>query len=236
MNYSIKMRAEKDGRHISGAERIVRESEIDAALNALVKRAQNHANGTPDSVSIKISKIDRPVQIIPSLSVIEPEIHNIEEAKAALLSELALLDLPGEKILDMFYPLENMRGAVLLDMNTLERLEPDRARGLRAANMDFLVSKENSGARKNHFKEALCLASKVANCPYIAGELCASDDPDYTTGYFASKTRGYVRIPHIKKAGEQKGGRIFLFSGEKENIEECIDYIENQPVMIKLNK
>ena len=230
--YSVKMRAQKDECHISGAERIVGEDEISAAVSALVQRAMTHPNGTADSVSIKVDKIERPIRFVAALPVTQPEIQNTEEARAALLSELSLLGLSGEKILEMFYSLENMRGAVLLDMKTLERLEPDRERGIRASNMDF---EDNDSVQKNHFKEALCLASKVANCPYIVGELCASDDPNYTIGYFASKTRGYVRLVNIKKAGERKGGRIFLFSGEKGNISECIDYIENQPVMVKLD-
>ena len=230
--YSVKMRAQRDGYHISGAERIVGENEIGVAVDTLVQRAMTHPNGTADSVSVKIDKIEKPIQFISSLPVTQPVIQNTEEARAALLSELALLGLPGEKILDLFYSLENMRGAILLDMKTLERLESDRERGIRATNMDF---EGNDSIQKNHFREALCLASKVANCPFIAGELCASDDPNYTTGYFASKTRGYVRLMNIKKADERKGGRIFLFSGEKENISECIDYIENQPVMVKLD-
>jgi 6-carboxyhexanoate--CoA ligase len=230
--YSVKMRAQKNGYHISGAERIVSENEISAAVNTLVQRAMTHPNGTADSVSVKIDKIEKPVQFISSLPVTQPVIQNTEEARAVLLSELSLLGLSGEKILDLFYSLENMRGAVLLDIKTLERIEPDRERGIRSTNMDF---EGNDSVQKNHFKEALCLASKVANCPYIVGELCASDDPNYTTGYFASKNRGYVRLLNIKNAGERKGGRIFLFSGEKENISECIDYIENQPVMVKLD-
>jgi len=235
--YSVKMRAQKDGHHISGAERIVGEDKIGAAVNALVQRAMTHPNGTADSVSVKIDKIECPIQFVAALPVTQPVIQDTEEARAALLSELTFLGVPGEKVLDLFYSLENMRGAILLDMETLERLEPDRERGIRATNMDFVGndSEREGSVQKNHFKEALCLASKVANCPYIAGELCASDDPNYTTGYFASKTRGYVRIMNIKKAGERKGGRIFLFSGEKENISECIDYIENQPVMVKFD-
>ena len=232
MNYSVKMRAEKDGRHISGAERIVRENEIDAAVSALIKRVQKHNNGNSDSITVKIAKINKPVQVISALEVVQPEIQNTEEARALIMSELSQLNLRGEEILKLFYSLENMRGAVLLDIKTLERLEPDKLRGVRVTNMDY---EGNTGAEKNHFKEALCLASKVANCPYIAGELCASDDINYTTGYFASGIRGYVRIANIKKSGERKGGRIFLFSGKKENIGECINYLENQPVMVKLN-
>ena len=230
MNYSVKMRAEKESRHVSGAERIVHEDELEVAASALIKRARTHVSGAADFISIKISKIHRPVQTIPALKVTQPETKNTEETKALLLSELNSLGLQGEKILDLFYSIENMRGAILLDMNTLERLEPDAERGVRVTTMDY---EGNDGAQKNHFKEALCLASKAASCEYIAAELCASDDPDYTIGYFASKTRGYVRLTNIKKAGLRRGGRVFLFSGKKENISQCIDFLENQPVMVR---
>ena len=105
-----------------------------------------------------------------------------------------------------------MRGAVLLDADTLERLEPDLERGVRATMMD--AAESDSGAHcspcKNHYAEAMVLAAKVANAPGLVAELCISDDPDYVTGYIASKTLGYVRIAPLKKVGSPFGGRIFL--------------------------
>ena len=45
-----------------------------------------------------------------------------------------------------------MRGAMLLDADTLERLEPDRARGVRATYMDAAGNGQDGDARKkNHF-------------------------------------------------------------------------------------
>ena len=79
-----------------------------------------------------------------------------------------------------------MRGAIILDVNSLERLEPDLKSGVRVTYMDYKkikILKEY----KMHFNEALVLATKVANAPGIVGELCISDDPNYTIGYVATK-------------------------------------------------
>ena len=46
-------------------------------------------------------------------------------------------------------------------------------------------------------REALVLASKVQSAEGIVGELCWSDDPDYTVGYVACNGI-YHRIPNMK--------------------------------------
>ncbi|MFA4829871.1 MAG: 6-carboxyhexanoate--CoA ligase [Thermodesulfovibrionales bacterium] len=81
-------------------------------------------------------------------------------------------------------------------------------------------------------KEALILASKVASCPDIIAEVCISDDPDYTTGYFASEKEGYLRLANIKKSGEMHGGRVF-FIKEDADIAGVIQYLEGIPVIIR---
>ena len=55
------------------------------------------------------------------------------------------------------------------------------------------------GNEKNHYEEAIVLATKVANCPGIIGEICISDDPEYVTGYVSSKEIGYRRIKKMKR-------------------------------------
>jgi len=79
----------------------------------------------------------------------------------------------------------------------------------------------------------LCSAF-FANQKNILGELCISDDPDYVTGYFASKELGYVRITKLKEPGDPNGGRIFLFRGSREDAEACIRYLEREKVLVDL--
>ena len=230
MLYSIKMRAESGSRHVSGAERIVERHEISQAMDALTRRGMDHPNGPAETVTVTVRPVTRPLVTIQALPVSEPKVRSLEEARQVLDTELCAMGLQSGPVLSLLYGLrEPMRGAVLLDADSLRRLEPDQRRGVRATCMDYTG---NSGTGKNHFKEALCLSSKVAHCPQIIGELCISDDPDYTTGYFASRDRGYVRIHHIKKCGMQLGGRIFLFRGKPGSVQQCMDYLENQPVMV----
>lgn len=231
MYYSVKMRAQEDLRHISGAERIVPFAGIQEAVAQLSLRALHHPNGQPDAMTITVRKITEAVRTLPALPVSEPESRSPAEAGSVLQRELALLGLNPQPILDIFYSLHNMRGAALLHPHTLERLEPDLERGVRATCMDY---PGNAGGPKNHMKEALCLASKVAHCPRMVAELCMSDDPDYTTGYFASRERGYVRLHHIKEKGDARGGRLFLFDGAATDVAECLRYLEKTPVLVDL--
>lgn len=126
-----------------------------------------------------------------------------------------------------------MRGAMLYDIATGERLEPDHERGVRATYMDALHSSEVDGC-KNHFNEAIVLATKVANAPGMVAEFCVSDDPNYVTGYVASKELGYVRIMKMKEMGDENGGRIFLFDSRKAKAEECIEYLQKKKVLVEI--
>ena len=127
-----------------------------------------------------------------------------------------------------------MRGAMLYDIATGERLEPDHERGVRATYMDALHSSEVDGC-KNHFNEAIVLATKVANAPGMVAEFCVSDDPNYVTGYVASKELGYVRIMKMKEMGDENGGRIFLFDSRKASAEECIEYLQKKKVLVDVS-
>ncbi|SDF72487.1 6-carboxyhexanoate--CoA ligase [Desulfovibrio legallii] len=231
MAFSIKMRAEKGSRHVSGAERIVERAQAAAALEALARRALEHPNGEPDTLTLTVRAITLPILHLPPLPVLEPAVRDAAAARAVLAAELRRLGLDPERVLPLLYNVRPMRGAVLLHADSLQRLEPDQARGVRATCMDYVG---NDGGGKRHMQEALCLATKVAHCPWIIGELCISDDPDYTIGYFAARGRGYVRIPHIKERGSEQGGRVFLFRGGADDVPRCIDYLERQPVMVEL--
>jgi 6-carboxyhexanoate--CoA ligase len=84
-----------------------------------------------------------------------------------------------------------------------------------------------------HFRtrEALALATKIAHGPSVAAELCWSDDPDYTAGYAASLSTGYVRFPHMKEPGNPHGGRA-IFIRDHRHVVELISYLEQQPVLV----
>ena len=196
--HSIKMRSSKDNKHISGAESIVDEDNLETAVSRLIKRALTHSKGKAENINIKIEKLDEEkIIFLEPLKVTTVEVENtIQGFKCVkyLLNKLGIDDEKSNKILKIFKETSHMRGAILLDINTLERLEPDKDRGIRATYMDFENSNTDrltkESGQNTHFIEALALATKVINCPYIIGEICYSDDPNYTAGYISSKKYG----------------------------------------------
>ena len=228
--FGVKMHASQDGVHVSGAERIVVERRIAPTLAALARRALDHDRGTPDSISLKVETHDDAIRI-KALSVFTEHVANAEEGWARakkILSEAGFAH--AAEIRRLFKETFGMRGAMLLDADTLERLEPDRERGVRATNMDG--SPSSPADRKNHFAEALVLASKVMSAPGIIGEICVSDDPGYITGYVATNGE-YHRITAMKESGDPCGGRIFLYRGPRSGVADAIRYLERQTVIVE---
>ena len=263
--YSLKMRAsqqvgegeQKHEQHISGAERIVGRDSVEAVCSAMVRRAMNHSKGDPDFINVKIEKVcESDIQVLKALPVTRVDVDTWQDglekafglvSKAVSECDERLLrgarnDTREDLIKDFAQKLPEllrttfpMRGAMLYDIATGERLEPDHERGVRATYMDALHSSEVDGC-KNHFNEAIVLATKVANAPGMVAEFCMSDDPNYVTGYVASKELGYVRIMKMKEMGDENGGRIFLFDSRKASAEECIEYLQKKKVLVEIRK
>lgn len=242
--YSLKMRASKHTgsiqEHVSGAEKILPQQELPQQMEALLSRALHHAKGKADFINLKIEAISSEnLQYIEALPVSTHEAATPAEGRqfmCQIMTELGLTPDKCQKILELFQATYGMRGAMLLDVDTLERLEPDQQRGIRATYMDSIAPKGEVKAicdGKNHFQEALVLASKVLSAPNIIGELCMSDDPDYITGYIATQDKGYIRITQLKEMGCPDGGRIFLYRGPKSQVEDCIKYLQEQRVLVK---
>ena len=233
-HYSVKMRASRDGAHISGAEKIVPAASVPKTVALLAERALTHAKGTPDFINLKVES-PGPVVRLSALPVTTNVTATAAEGRrraAELLASAGIVRI--DEIMSRFAESHSMRGAMLLDADTLERLEPDPARGVRATYMDdadSLVKGTASG--KNHYAEAIVLATKVQYAPGIVGEICVSDDPDYVTGYVATREIGYQRITVIKEKGDPNGGRIFLYRGPREQVAETIRFLEHQSVIVE---
>ena len=236
--FAVKMRAAREGAHISGAERIVKARDIPALAAALAERALHHAKGVPDGSHVKVEAAEN-IERLVSLPVSTYVTHTPAEGRAVaarLLSSAGITRI--YEILARFSETYGMRGAMLLDADTLERLEPDPERGVRATYMDAVFNGQDARCpsgdvrKKNHFAEAVVLATKVANAPGIVGEICVSDDPDYVTGYVATKEIGYCRITTVKEMGDPCGGRIFLYRGPREGVAETIRYLQKQCVLV----
>ncbi len=234
--FSLKMRASRGDRHISGAEKLLPESAVAAFSEALLERALHHANGRPDFINLKIEQIPR--EKITTLDALEVRTLEVPDEQCGLNEMSRLLEQCGvvraREVVSMLQRTGGMRGAILLDADTLERLEPDRNRGVRATFMDDADSAiKGADSHKDHYAEAIVLATKVAHAPGIVAELCISDDPHYTTGYIASRKLGYVRITRLKAAGSPLGGRIFLYRGDAAGVAATIEFLAHRCVTVR---
>lgn len=229
--------------HISGAEGIYEEKDILQICSEYLKRAVNHPRGKPDEIVITIEKIKQKIKTIPLLSVKTLKCKSPDEAKRIIIQKLAFPCISKQAVNNGFKVLKSrkaMRGASLILAGSGKRAEPDKNRGVRVSRMGIgktagrmLAQKlSKMGINIATVKEALILASKVASCPDIIAEVCVSDDPDYTTGYFASEKEGYLRLANIKKSGEMHGGRVF-FIKENADIARVIQYLKGIPVIIR---
>jgi 6-carboxyhexanoate--CoA ligase len=238
--YSIKMRSSACGVHISGAERIVKRDLVEPVALELLKRAMTHSRGKPDFISIKVELLKTkpvPISLLPVFDVNE--------------------NLKGEEVLSRIFPLTPigncgmeiyrlllsgpapgggvMRGAMIVEVPSGKRLERDSSRGVRASYLDITEKarrklKEISRDYTENFCDALVLSSKVLSFPGVVGELCVSDDPDYTTGYLSLSGVGYIRIRRIKERGLAKGGRA-IFVEKKVPVSKLVEFLEKTPVL-----
>ena len=233
--YSIKMRAAKGNKHVSGAERILEQSEVSSAVSALTERALHHGLGRADFINVKMEEV-KPEQLeyLDALPVSKRPAKTVEETYQIMRSILCELGLTAkaDELIDLLRHNHPMRGAVLYDVATSKRLEPDKERGIRVTYMDAAGAASASSC-KNHFREAIVLATKVVHAPGVIAELCLSDDPDYLVGYLASLKHGYVRLMPMKEMGNPHGGRVFIFDSTKANAEDTIHYLEKQRVLVR---
>lgn len=238
--FSIRMRASKEALHISGAEGIYRRDDIAQIVQKYTERALLHERGRPDEIHLIIEELRERPHRVSSLPLYTLNTKTPQMAKRASIKILSSLGITERAIEEAFKSISigiTMRGAMLMDIEGV-RLEPDLLRGVRVTRMG-ITEKANSvlfrrlsslGINNDTVKEALILASKANQHPMLMGELCISDDPGYTTGYVASRTYGYIRLPHIKKRGATYGGRAFFITGGE--LKELIEYLQRTPVII----
>lgn len=226
--FGVKMRASQDDHHISGAERIVSADAVGEVCAAMSARAFNHSKGQPDFVNISVRAID-PAAIVrvPFLPVEVAKCDDPETARELVINTLSPITAHAEAIWALLTSARDLRGAILVDALTGTRLDPDQARGVRVTNMDAARSSEILG--KDRITEAQVLAAKVAHHPAVLAEVCISDDPEYTTGYVADRSR-YLRVPNMKSEHSEVGGRVFIIDATK--LDGLIEYLEETPVLV----
>lgn len=246
--FNIRMRASRSGSgphseevHVSGAEGIYDETERQAVVERYVRRALDHPRGSPDKIVVTIEKVRRKPRMVRTLPVTTVRCVSPSEAEEIIERILKNAGVSGAAVRTARRVLDSgsMRGASLVSALSGKRVEPDKARGVRASKLGITRDAEKSlsemlsreGINTSTVREALVLATKVAGCRAIMAEVCMSDNPDYTTGYVASRRHGYVRIPHIKKMSSRRGGRVF-FLGEPVDINRIVQFLEGSPVVV----
>jgi 6-carboxyhexanoate--CoA ligase len=227
--------------HISGTEGLYGDTEIQGTVTKFIERALNHSRGIPDKIVVTLEQVRvMPVEIqaLPVVTVRNTRPLTGRKTAGRLLNSMGISDIAVKKA---FTSIEKGtgRGAAVLTARNGRRGDPDHKRGIRASRLGItpqairILSSRLSrhGINTETVKEALILASKVASCRDVIAEVCVSDDPDYTTGYVASKSFGYIRIPHLKRTGNKTGGRVFFIRHEN-MIKEIIEYLEKTPVIV----
>lgn len=228
--------------HISGAEGIYESESIGEVVERYIGRALTHPRGRPDRIEIKIERITaRPKKIrsLPVRTVISRSPEAAQRYIRKMLFSAGVSDAAIERAMKVVYGERTMRGASVICARSGRRIEPDGERGIRASRLGISRAAGDALIRElvrerinsESVREALVLASKVASCEQVIAELCVSDDPDYTTGYVSSRILGYVRIPHIKRKGDWRGGRVF-FMRDDADLNEAISFLEKIPVLV----
>jgi 6-carboxyhexanoate--CoA ligase len=245
--YSLRMRAaqggahEEGGLHISGGERLGFRDEIEALVSGLLRKALQHSRGDADFINLTIEKVEpASCRVLPPLPVSTYEVADAEEGRrqaAVLLRELSVSEQAIRNALGLLGSVNNLRGAVLLDSRSGERLDTRGERGIRVSRMDWdrerylYWQNQHPLFGSPRIAEAIALATKVAYAPGTVAELCWSDDPEYVTGYVGSRRSGYCRITRLKEQGDFSGGRVF-FVEPGTFISEYIVHLERTPVWI----
>ncbi len=238
---------ENGGRHISGAERILHEDEVEEELINVYRRAITHERGKPDFINFKIEKIDENNIIYKKrLNIVQHNVESKEEglnlAKELLIKNTVSEEAAEKGINTLLELKDSIHGAMLIDKDTGERIDNNGIRGVRVTGIasaditKYRESLKNDGREGLHLEEALILASKIASCRGIVAELCWSDDPSYVIGYVGTKDN-YERISLLKEEGNPVGGRLFFVDtntlNEDYSLDDLIDYLEKQTVLIE---
>lgn len=245
--FSVRMRASKNGaheqggKHISGGEQISTYGNLKNAVNDLLEKALTHSRGNPDFMQIQFDLIKEPITKLRPLHVGTNTVESVEEGQTVARNLLEKAGVPRESIEKAYERMteySELRGAILVDIRTGIRIDDRSEKGVRVSRMDWMTTNFEKWAdyhkmpRSQRVKEALVLATKVSAHPATVAELCWSDDPEYITGYVASKRLGYQRITNLKEYGDERGCRIFFVDGISD-LHSYIDYLEKQPIFVQ---
>jgi len=217
---------------------------VESVSAELLRRAMVY---TPGAVKVSIDEVCSDQIVfgpIPEITVM-PQCEYVQGRKQAVaalceagVSERAALSAMAAIADGASLTGGAMRGAMLINSLSGERLEADQGRGVRATRFDLTDKTSASltrllqthGLHHTRTHEALVLAAKVMAAPGIIAELCWSDAVDYTAGYVASRQTGYRRFTDLKPNGDLRGGRAF-FVRPGTDLAATITFLEQTPFL-----
>ncbi len=235
---SIRMRASFKGFHVSGAERICKKEELNSVIYELLQRPKAY-----DFISLKTESIES-VEFVKIPSIRSFDFKDVDTAKEFAKKLLAQSGIKQKILEDVFYSLstgaafgKNMRGAMLINIDSGERLEEDKQKGIRTIKVDWedrnkakdILSSKGYKITERTL-DALALVAKNINCGVLA-EVCWSDDRYYTTGYVVIN-RIYHRINPLKELGDPFGGRAYFIKSE--NLKDIVDCLRNKAFLVNV--
>ena len=226
------MRASENDKHISGAERIVSKDKINKVIKNLIGRPFLSKNGNADFVNVKIEKLKTKPIIIDCLNHKYIEAFTKEETYHFLKDQFNSHKIPNlERILAIFNKHKSLNGAIILNPFTLETFDTIE-NPVRATLIDSIPLKISN--KKDYYREAITLATKVANVPYIIGELCVSDDIYYPLGYLVLNKECFNILFNLKDYGVSGGCRIFFTNATNESEMKILKhYLTEIPFLVK---
>ncbi len=246
--YSLRMHSKREDSHLSGCERLAGTEDLERLAAEMVGRALQHPRGQAEHLRLSIDLVPPAAiqrgQLLDLRTIRVNDCHQGRQAARQLLLEAGVQARAVDGAIDHIargagVDGRSMRGAMLVDAESGVRLEADPSRGVRASRMDLTPEADlelrrllaQRGLDNPHVREALVLATKVLSAPQVMAELCWSDDPDYTAGYAATQAHGYVRFPHLKPKGDERGGRAF-FVRSGADLAALAEYLEHAVLLI----
>ncbi len=242
------MRIHREGEHLSGAEDLVPLPEVGLVLTSFSQKLFPLVlmEGTlPLQQIVTIDPVLEKDILRKSLLAVQTMKSESSEETEKALPDLLKHILPSgrtERILEIFKNeiMESTpRNGALLATSEGRILPEGISGGIRTTHVGCVSSLRRSlehkldgffGKPNHRFVDALVLASKVLSSGGVLLEICTSDDPHYTTGYVASLHFGYVRIPHMKRQGIRRGGRLYVISPDS-SLPGLLNFLRFTPVL-----
>ena len=226
---SVRMHASAGGRHVSGAERLVPREDAAEAASALFARGWSSAAADRLTVSVETVAPSALVRrrALPVRTAMTRTPEEAMECTIALLGGCGVASVLAARTLKLLRAGPGpagrpMRGAMIVDAVSGERLEPDPERGVRVSHMDFSRAARGVlaaalgavGIEGHRPMEALALATKAADHTGDGGGSLHVRRPDLHHGVRRLGAAGLRAVAaHQGRGGQKRGGALSLWMG-----------------------